>query len=77
MKKRVRKLELHRETLQRLSGFAVWGAAPPGGDGVHYISEVYSACPLDCGTDTGPILTVMISVCINGQPLTCDGDCFP
>lgn len=74
MRRRVRKLELNRETLRRLAGIdtqTAWG----GRTGPHQISEVDSACPLDCETEPGP-RTVAISICIDGQPWTCDGGCF-
>ena len=56
MKKRFTKLSLNRETLRRLGSLSlqyVQGAATTTGP--HEVSEVYSACPLDC--DTGPVYT--------------------
>jgi hypothetical protein len=58
MKRRMRKLQLHRETLRKLGALQFRGVNGGAvGDCSHQVSENYTACPLDCGTDTGPIFT--------------------
>lgn len=67
MKKRAKRLSLHRETLRTLMDDETSRAL--GGD----TNTGRQKPEVD---DTGPTGgTVQISFCFNGEPLTCDGGC--
>ncbi len=76
MRKRIGKLELNRETLRRLGFLDLRRAGGAATDtGPHQVSENYSACPLDCGTGTGPIPSGPFYPGCAGYTSSCTADC--